>query len=145
MTPENEAKKEYLLQYRQMERRINLLLAEKAQLLALATKVTPSYSDAPRGSSSGNRTSIVVEKIIACEDEINQTIDQAVDLREEIKQKINEVPDERLREILRRKYLLGQKWEQVAYEMGLEFRWIRRLHGKALSKLTLESPPKSVI
>lgn len=87
MTPENEAKKEYLLQYRQMERRINLLLAEKAQLLALVTKVTPSYSDAPRGSSSGNRTSIVVEKIIACEDEINQTIDQAVDLREEIKQK----------------------------------------------------------
>lgn len=140
MTPENQAKKDYLLQYRQMERKIRLLEEEKAQLLALATKITPSYSAGPKGTASGDRTASAVEKLADCEERINQAIDLAVDLREDIGRAIDTVPEERLRELLRRKYLLGQKWEQVAYEMGLEFRWVRRLHGKALSILTLESP-----
>ena len=145
MTPENEAKKQYLLRYRQAEREVRLLMEEKERLLALATKVTPSYSGEAHGSGSGSRVESAAEKIIQCEEEINRAIDCAVDLRSEIKGAIATVPDWKLREILTRRYILGQKWEQIAWEMHLEFRWVRRLHGRAIDALTLESPPKSVL
>ena len=145
MTPENEAKKQYLLRYRQAEREVRLLMEEKERLLALATKVTPSYSGEAKGSGSGSRVESAAEKIIQCEEEINRAIDCAVDLRSEIKGAIATVPDWKLREILTRRYILGQKWEQIAWEMHLEFRWVRRLHGRAIDALTLESPPKSVL
>ena len=145
MTPENEAKKQYLLRYRQAEREVQLLMEEKERLLALATKVTPSYSGEAKGSGSGSRVESAAEKIIQCEEEINRAIDCAVDLRSEIKGAIATVPDWKLREILTRRYILGQKWEQIAWEMHLEFRWVRRLHGRAIDALTLESPPKSVL
>lgn len=145
MTPENEAKKQYLLRYRQAEREVRLLMEEKERLLALATKVTPSYSGEAKGSGSGDRMGAAVDKIVQCEEEINRAIDCAVDLRSEIKGAIATVPDWKLREILTRRYILGQKWEQIAWEMSLEFRWVRRLHGRAIAVLTLESPPKSVL
>lgn len=145
MTPENEAKKQYLLRYRQAEREVRLLMEEKERLLALATKVTPSYSGEAHGSGGGDRVGTATEKIIQCEEEINRAIDCAVDLRSEIKGAIATVPDWKLREILTRRYILGQKWEQIAWEMSLEFRWVRRLHGRAIAVLTLESPPKSVL
>ncbi len=145
MTPENEAKKQYLLRYRQAEREVRLLMEEKERLLALATRVTPSYSGEAKGSGSGSRVESAAEKIIQCEEEINRAIDCAVDLRSEIKGAIATVPDWKLREILTRRYILGQKWEQIAWEMHLEFRWVRRLHGRAIDALTLESPPKSVL
>ena len=137
MTPENEAKKQYLLRYRQAERDVQLLMEEKERLLALATKVTPSYSGEAKGSGSGSRVESAAEKIIQCEEEINRAIDCAVDLRSEIKGAIATVPDWKLREILTRRYILGQKWEQVAWEMSMEFRWVLRLHGMAIAELTI--------
>ena len=137
MTPENEAKKQYLLRYRQAEREARLLMEEKERLLALATKVTPSYSGEAHGSGSGSRVESAAEKIIQCEEEINRAIDCAVDLRSEIKGAIATVPDWKLREILTRRYILGQKWEQVAWEMSLEFRCVLRLHGMAIAELTI--------
>ena len=68
MTPENEAKKQYLLRYRQAEREVQLLMEEKERLLALATKVTPSYSGEAKGSGSGSRVESAAEKIIQCEE-----------------------------------------------------------------------------
>lgn len=145
MTPENEAKKQYLLRYRQAEREVRLLHEELAQLESMAVRVTPSYSGEAHGSGSGDRVGAAVDKIVQCEEEINRAIDYAVDIRSEIKGAIATVPDWKLREILTRRYILGQKWEQVAWEMHLEFRWVRRLHGRAIAVLTLESPPKSVL
>ena len=68
MTPENEAKKQYLLRYRQAEREVQLLMEEKERLLALATRVTPSYSGEAKGSGSGSRVESAAEKIIQCEE-----------------------------------------------------------------------------
>lgn len=68
MTPENEAKKQYLLRYRQAEREVRLLMEEKERLLALATRVTPSYSGETKGSGSGSRVESAAEKIIQCEE-----------------------------------------------------------------------------
>lgn len=145
MTPENEAKKQYLLRYRQAEREVRLLMEEKERLLALATRITPSYSGEAHGSGSGSRVESAAEKIVQCEEGINRAIDEAVDLRAEIKSAINALPDTRLRELLVRRYLLGQKWEQVAWEMDLEFRQTFHLHNRALTQLTIETHISDVL
>ena len=49
------------------------------------------------------------------------------------------MPDDTQREVLTRRYLLYQKWEYIAVEMNYNIKWIFKLHGKALSKLTIES------
>ena len=145
MTPENEAKKQYLLRYRQAEREVQLLMEDKERLLALAPKVTPSYSGETRSSGSGDRVGAAVDKIVQCEEEINRAMDCAVDLRSEIKGAIATVPDWKLREILTRRYILWQKWEQVAWEMDLEFRQTFHLHNRALTQLTIETHISDVL
>ena len=44
---------------------------------------------------------------------------------EQLKQIIDDLKD---REIMRRRYLLGEKWRQVAESVGLDERWVRRIH-----------------
>lgn len=55
--------------------------------------------------------------------------------RLEIESCINSVNDVRLRSILKRRYIFGQKWEEIAEILGYDNRWLMRLHQKALSAL----------
>ena len=137
MTPENEAKKQYLLRYRQAEREVQLLMEEKERLLALATKVTLSYSGEAKGSGSGDRMGAAVDKIVQCEEEINEAIDAAVDVRREVIEKILTIPDQTLRQVLRRYYILGMTWEEVAVHMHYSYMHVCRLHGQALAQMRL--------
>lgn len=137
MTPENEAKKQYLLRYRQAEREVRLLMEEKEQLESMATRITPSYSGEARGSSEGSRIESSAEKLDACRRKLDAAVCRALDIRQEIDALIQAVPEWKLRELLTRRYILGQKWEQVAWEMSLEFRWVLRLHGMAIAELTI--------
>ena len=137
MTPENEAKKQYLLRYRQAEREVRLLMEEKERLLALATKVTPSYSGETKGSGSGSRVESAAEKIDACKAEIDQALLAQMDIRREITAKIRDIPGQALREVLRRYYILGMTWEEVAVSMHYSYMQVCRLHGQALAQMML--------
>ena len=50
------------------------------------------------------------------------------------------VQDERLREILRRRYILGQTLEKAAEAMTRDYRWTKRLHHRAVEQLAPEPP-----
>ena len=145
MTPENEAKKQYLLRYRQAEREVRLLMEEKERLLALATRVTPSYSGEARGSGEGSRIESSAEKLDACRRKLDAAVCRALDIRQAIDALIQAVPEWKLRELLTRRYILGQKWEQVAWEMDLEFRQTFHLHNRALTQLTIETHISDVL
>lgn len=129
----NQEKKKYLLQYRGLEGEINQLLEEKSRLRAQAEKMTSSYSDTPKGQTDGNSLARVVEKIIELEEKLNDRIDKQVDLRMQIEKSIETVADYRLREVLIRRYILGQKWEDIALTMHYCRQRIWELHGKALT------------
>ena len=49
---------------------------------------------------------------------------------------IASVPDAVQREVLTRRYIIGQRWESIAIDMDYEVRHIYRLHGNALSVLS---------
>ncbi len=67
--------------------------------------------------------------------ELERQIAICADTRRDIITIINQITDARDQEILRRRYLLGQHFEQIAVEMHLEYRWVRRRHKQAMNVL----------
>ena len=57
----------------------------------------------------------------------------AKEKKQEIISEIEKVPQENYRQLLFDRYILCQKWEQIALDRDKGVRWIYRLHGKALN------------
>lgn len=128
--------KEYLRQYGQLKREVLRLIDERQRWVDLATRITPAYSDAPKGGQSGDgKIPAAVEKIVEQERRIDARFRELMALLDEIEGKIAGIEDGRQREILRQRYFGGQKWEEIAKEMHLDYRWVLRLHGRALQKI----------
>lgn len=134
----NAEKKAILLEYQAIERRINRLQAEKQGWMEKATAVTPVLSDMPKGGGA-DKIQNAVCRIADIEADINRKIDRQIDLRARIETAICAIPDGRLRDLMRYRYIDGLTWEQIAVTMRLDYRWVLRLHGRALSELTIES------
>lgn len=144
-----EEKRRLLSQYRQADRRIARLLAEKATWMERATAVTPVYRAVPpssrAGGGSGGRIPAAVEKIDAIEREIEAEIDALADMRRVIAGGIQQMESGRLKDVLCCRVLSGMTWEQTAQALHLDERWVRRLYPRALAALTLEGPPHPVV
>ena len=95
----------------------------------------------PRGGGSGDTLLDAVQHIADMEADIDREIDRLVSLRQMIEEGIAAVQDERLRDILRRRYIDGDRMEKIAVDLCLDYRWVQRLHAKALRNLTVESHP----
>ena len=132
--------KEYLRQYGQLKREVLRLIDERQRWVDLATRITPTYSDVPVSGQSGDgKIPAAVERIAEQEEKIDARFRELMALLDEIEGKIAGIEDGRQREILRRRYLGGQKWEEIAKEMHLDYRWVLRLHGRALQKIEAET------
>ena len=132
--------KEYLRQYGQLKREVLRLIDERQRWVDLATRITPAYSDTPKGGQSGDgKIPAAVERIIEQEEKIDARFRELMAVLDEIEGKIAGIEDGRQREILRRRYIAGQKWEEIAKEMHLDYRWVLRLHGRALQKIEAET------
>lgn len=141
----NQEKKAYLQQYQRLNAKINRLTREEAEWRRKATSITSASDGMPHGSGVSDKVGCTAAKIADLQTEINREIDELVDLRQEIESVIQTVPDDVLRDLLVYRYIDGCKFEQIALEMNYNYRWITRLHGRALSKLALESPIKRVL
>ena len=135
----NQEKKAWLLQYRRLDDRIDRLEKEKARWIARATKMSAPSDGMPHGSGISDAVGFAVSTAADLAAEIDREIDRLVDLRRDIEAAIQAVGGPLLRELLERRYIDGMRWEEVAEAMSRDIRWIFRLHGKALSKLTIKS------
>ena len=107
-----EEKKVLLQEYRKLDGRINRALDEKRRWEELAVRISPVYSDMPRGGGNGDKLTEAVQRIVDLEAEIDRDIDRLVDLRQWIERNIDAVEDTRLRDILRRRYVDGPGYAQ---------------------------------
>ena len=139
----NQEKKEYLLGYQRLNQRINRLLLEQQQWRELATRVSPNLSGMPRGGG-GVGTQGAISKIVDLETEINAEIDKLVEKRKEIEGIIRAVEDSTLQTLLEYRYINGKKWEEIALMMGYDYRYILKIHGKALSLLPSDLGKKTL-
>lgn len=133
----NKEKKEYLKRYRKIDRELNQLIMEKDEILSLSTKITPTYSDMPKGTGESNKIQSTIEKLEAQENKINQKIYLLYEVKENIEKALHTVEDDTLRVLLRYRYINGFTWEKIAVMMNYGYRNVTRLHGKALKQIKI--------
>ena len=128
--------KEYLQQAYRIEQEIKLnneLLLQTYS--SLCGKGITYETDGSQHNPNGNSVERNLLQAAEYEERINAAIKELMQKRLEIEKVIDAVPDAVLREILKRRYLLYQKWDKIAEEMNRDLRWVYRLHSKALSKI----------
>ena len=125
--------KEYLRQLKMLDNLINAKLLEKECIRALATKVTSNLSERVQGGGSGGIENTVI-KITELEIQINADIDKLVDLKAEATHIIDSLENNKHKAILSMYYVSNLTFEQVAENTDMTFRWIHKLHGRALKE-----------
>lgn len=134
-----EEKVRWLRRYQDSLRREQELAEEVEQLRSRACKVTPSLSGMPGGTSDGQALPRAVEQILEAQQELETQIEQCNAIRREVVDYIEKVTNPREKEILRRRYLLGQKWEILTEYMDLSTKWIRHLHETAIENVYIDN------
>ena len=141
--------KEYLWRVRDAERDLKRLEQEYEQAKADILHLKAIQYDADK--VTGGKVSDLSDAIAAIEgymERLNAQWDKLIALRKEAKVLIERIADGRYREVLTRRYLQGQSLEKIAVDLRYNYRWIKRLHGRAIvefEKLAPESPLRSVL
>ena len=134
MTP-----KEYLQQYRYAVRRVAAAQEHRDELREIAERITPNYASEGGGThQSGDKLGSAVARIIDAEKRVSAEIELMIATKNDIENTINAVNDDRLKDILYSRYICGKKWEQIAVDLNIEYRWLLRLHGRALQEVKNE-------
>ena len=127
--------KQYLQQSFKLNAKINANLLELERLRALSTCVaSPDLSkDKVQTGSVTDRIGNTVAKIVDLEILIIDETDRLVDLKREIRERLEAIEDDDLRLVLQKRYVNFQKWEQIAVDMNYGYQWIHKLHKRALN------------
>lgn len=134
----NQEKIQFLRQYRRIAEKIELLKQDVLRWRALGEKITPSLTGMPKGGQDCSKVEQAAVMVCDTESQIAERIVQLTALRQKIEQAIEAVEDINLQNLLRRRYIQGQTFEQIAVEMHYSWRHTRRKHQIAVSKLNLE-------
>lgn len=134
----NGEKVQYLRRYLEARNRQAELARELEQLQSDACRVTPLLSGMPGRPSDGQSLPRAVERIIQAQQKLEAQINVCGATRREIVAVIEQVKNPRDHEILRRRYLLGQTWEQIAVEMHYGYQHVCKCHKYAVAKLAIE-------
>lgn len=127
--------KEYLSQLRLLDIKINQKIKEAEELKALAFNAGALSAEGEKVQTSlsgSSRQCDMIEKYVDLQAEIDSEIKSYVDLKHEIIDEIHKLSDSRYVEILHRRYIDGKTFEQISVDMNYDYKWVCKLHGKAL-------------
>ncbi len=133
--------KEFLLEYRELNKEINSMVSESVRLRRLSLSIGGTISNTGGGHSSAGgaaRFEQAIDKVNDLETKINEKIDRLINKRAEIEAVLDSVDETILRTLLRYRYINGYTFERVAFEIGYSWRQTIRLHGDALRKVVIE-------
>lgn len=131
--------KAYLNQARESERAYRLARdkANSYAQLIMGGKAVKYDSDGSTYEKNGN----TVERTYCCladyQAEADRLMMEMLGVRQQVEKVIGTVPDAVQREVLTRRYIIGQRWEDIAYVMNYNIRHIYKIHGAALQSMAL--------
>ena len=126
--------KEFLRQARDADRRIDEAMERLDRMRAkLEAGRMSNLTGMPRGGAVD--WTETADRGIELEKRVNARIREMVRQKQAAMDAIDRVEEARLREVLELYYLDGFTWEQVAEQMELSDRHVKRLHGIALLRV----------
>lgn len=128
--------KDWLNRARNIERDLEVLLAERNKLLELATKVTKAPKKDNVKSTGENMMERAMTKYANCSAEIDRRVGELCHMQNEIESVIDKVEDNKLRGLLRCRYISCMTWEETADTLGMSYyHVVHRMHPKALCEV----------
>lgn len=131
--------RKFLGRHYEIDQSINSKLEQIAELRCLAEKTgigqIGQFCGSHGSGGFSDRVGRTAARIIDLENRINDEIDKLVEVKEEIREMIYNLPDSVQRTILERHYLLHEGWEKIADKLGYSPRHITRLHNQAIARL----------
>lgn len=130
--------KEYLGRLRSLELRLLSSANEIENLTNIATTITSAInSDGIHTTgTTSDKLGNCVAKIVDLQHEIDADIDSLEIVRSEIIASLENVSSAKHRELLRMRYISHMTFEEIAVAMDMSWRWVIKLHGRALQDFT---------
>lgn len=127
---------EYLSQAYHIDVRIESKLEQLQSLKSLAEKATTTFGSEPvSGTRDVHRREEIICKIVDLQSEIDHDIDRLVDLKRELRETIEAIPNVDHRTVLELRYLNFRKWEEIAVAMRYRLRNVHYIHDRAIDYL----------
>jgi len=136
--------KEYLHQAYRLDQKIKSDTMEVQNLRVMAGSMSAIQYDKDRVQTSRSTDAPFIrtlEKMWDLENRIAAELETLSDLKKQIREVIEAVPDTDERMVLKYRYIHGLTWEQIGIELCADARTIRRWHGKALQHAFLPEHP----
>lgn len=131
--------KEYLSQAHRLDQRIQLVKEDIEQLQSIALSVSsPSFEEHHNATRNTEAPFVrTLYLLFKQQEELNIKLKLMIKLKSEILEVIEELENKDERLILTYRYLRNWTWKQIADELYVDERTIRRWHVQALSHLIL--------
>lgn len=130
-------KVEWLRRYRAALKKEKLLRDELQALRERSIGCGQALNGMPRAASDGQSLPRAVESILKAQQELECQINVCGAIRREVVAAIETVPDNRDQEILRRRYLLGEKWYQIGMKLPMNERGVRKRARRAIEYMQM--------
>lgn len=114
------------------QRRIHIKVDRVAELTEIATKITSTMSDMPRGAYNPRKREVALTALIDLKAELSGQIIEMVAEEKFIRGVIENIEDATAKEILERHYINGENWTDIADAIGVTPRQIYRLRDNAI-------------
>lgn len=132
-----EEKKQWLSRYKINELEIQRLREEIIRWRSLSEKATSSFSLTPGASAGADKISKAVEMIDEQQQLLGNKMIERLKLNREIRLAIDAMYDEVEKQVLLRRYINGDKWEQIAVDIKYNYRWTLAIHKKGIEHIKI--------
>ena len=135
--------KEYLKQAYRLDLRIDSDIAEMEHLREMACSISTPCLEERHDPNHPNEAPFVrsLEKMWLLEEKINSEIDHLGDLKAQMREVIEAVPDPDERMVLRYRYIHNMTWEKIGDALHADRTTVYRWHNTAIRHAELPDDP----
>ena len=115
----------------EMLKDINCKTLRLRSLRDLAVSTSINFEERVKSSSSGDKIERLTAEIVDLENEINEIVEKYLLVYKQVEKALDEIEDVKIREMMTRKYLLGESWSKISSEIGVSrqtlYNWNREI------------------
>lgn len=131
--------KEYLLQYKHIQREIEDIDRRMAQIrLKYAAPSAINYSDMPKAHNTEHDLSDYIVKMDELTDYMISKYTRLRGIEVDIYMRVDRMENQRERELLRYRYIDGMTWTEIADALDTTERNVYFIHGRALRHFPMD-------
>ena len=115
----------------EMLKDINCKTLRLRSLRDLAVSTSINFDERVKSSSRGDKIERLTAEIVDLENEINEIVEKYLVVYKQVEKALDEIEDVKIREMITRKYLLGESWSKISSEIGVTrqtlYNWNREI------------------